>query len=117
MVLLVFLKAAPVVWSEEILPQESLVELVEAYEKTEKELALLERDLKSSKGRQENRLLQGRIQQMKSLQDQRAAAIERMVGPLPVVEPTLKNPLESQIEAQEKRHETVLEKDVEDRLR
>ena len=106
--------------SAETAPAEkpSLAELVDAYERTEKELADLQVQSKAARTTPESQRIQNRIQELQALQEKWAAAIEQRVGPLaPAVRPDPAAPLESQVEAHEQRHDTVLEKDIEKRLR
>lgn len=94
-----------------------LAELIQQYERTEQELARARAEMKENPSAAERNRLQSWIQELEAKQEQRAESIEKIIGPLPpkVTQDPL-TPLEQQLKAQEQRHETTLESDVEKRL-
>ncbi len=105
-------------WAQSPAEEEaSLLELVEAYERSEQELVDIEKRLKEPPPAPEARRLQKRIEELKSEQGRLAEILERKMGPLPpAIRPEKPVPLEEEVKSREQRHESVLEKEIERRL-
>ena len=94
----------------------SLQQLLDAIEATDRELTEARQQLKNASASDLPRV-QARIQELGDRQEQILQEMERIVGPLPPkVVSDSPIPLEERLKDQEKRHETVLESDVERRL-
>lgn len=96
----------------------SLAALIEAYEKGEVELARAREELEAAEDPSQAGRIKEAIRKREVQQDRLFESIEKIVGPLPPkVAQEQPTSLERQLESQEQRHETILESDVEKRLR
>lgn len=101
--------------AEESLP---LAGIIEEYEHNEAELARLKEQLESARATQEAARLRARVEELERRQEELAQTLEKIVGPAPAAVSHEKPvPLEGQMDTLETRHETTLEKDVEQRLK
>jgi ribonuclease P protein component len=105
--------------AEDLPAQGSVLErTIEQVEEVDRELAELTKQLKAIRSATERHRVQDQIRQLQSKQEQLIQELERMVGPLP---PSVRSepeiPLEQQMKARERRHETTLESDVGQRLK
>jgi hypothetical protein len=118
LLLFVWLFSAPWVHAEPPGEAPSLAKIIEEYEHNEAELARLNGEIGSASTSQERDRLQTQIQELEGRQEELAQALEKIVGPPPAaVTPEEPVPLEEQVKSQELRHDTTLEKNVEQRLR
>lgn len=98
-------------------PAPSLESHLEEYDRLEAALAEARQHLQAATSRAERRRVQARIRELEIAQEQVAAALERLVGPPPpTVRPERPSSLDQQRAAQEQRQETVVERDVDQRL-
>lgn len=96
----------------------SLDRVIEEYERNESELARLKEQQGSVPTTQEAARLRARVGELEVRQEELAQALEEIVGPAPAAVSHEKPvALEEQMDALETRHDTTLEKDVEERLR
>ncbi len=93
----------------------SLAQLIEEYEKTEKELLRLREQQKQTRAASETQRLHAQIQLLEAQQAKRAEALEKIVPQPPAVLPEKTVPLERVIRLQEKRQDAVLEKNLDRR--
>lgn len=95
----------------------SLAGLIEAFEKTEKELAEAREHLKTARTAAERRRLQGRIKDLEEEQRRLLPELEKLAGPLPpAVRPQPTNPLVDHLEVQRLRNEALQDREAESRL-
>lgn len=94
----------------------TLLETIEAIEKTDAEIAALTKELKSVKTPAQRRQIQAQIEELQREQQKLLAQLEKFIGPLP---PTVRKeepiPLEEQLKARGQRHETTLDNKVDKR--
>lgn len=95
----------------------SLSAAIEAVEETDAEIATLTEELKKVRTPLERRQLQAQIEELQQKQEDQLLELEKLIGPLPPTIPSEQPiPLEQELKAREKRHETTLESNVEKRL-
>ena len=98
-------------------PAPTLEQRLDALEQLDEELAEAQRQLETSTTASARRQLKARIRELQATQDTLLDELEAIVGPLPpAVRHEPPTQLEQQLEAQQRHHEAILERDVERRL-
>lgn len=99
-------------------PAPSLESHLEEYDRLEAALIEARAQLQAVPAGAARRQLQARIRALEQAQDQVVAALEQLVGPLPpAVRPDRPSLLDQQRRSQEQRQDSVLERDVDQRLK
>lgn len=111
-----FLAAYPLSLPPVCAAETTLLETIEAIEKTDAEIAALTKELKNVKTPAQRRQIQAQIEELQREQQKLLAQLEKFIGPLP---PTVRKeepiPLEEQLKARGQRHETTLDNKVDKR--
>ena len=106
-------------WAGESAQQspQTLQQRLDELEHVDRELAEAQQQLTTRLTFRARRQLNARIRERHATQQRLLKEIERAVGPLPpTVEPVPPSPLEHQLEIQQRHHEAIIEKDVDQRL-
>ena len=98
-------------------PTQTLQQHLDELEHVDRELAEAQQQRTTRLTFRARRQLNARIKALTASQQRLLKEIEHAVGPLPpTVEPAPPSPLEHQLELQQRHHEAIIEKDVDQRL-